>query len=46
MFSQFEYQLKDGLIDTIEAENIYEAMEMIVRIKGIHPTKIQSIKEK
>ncbi len=45
-FYVFEYQLSNGTIESVEAENIYEALEIVVRIRNIHPTTIKSIKEK
>lgn len=42
----YQYVLKNGSIKTVEAENIYEAMEQLVRVKGLHPSQIKSIKEK
>jgi FtsZ-binding cell division protein ZapB len=35
---------KDGTSFTVEAENIYEAMEQVVRVKGIHPQFIKELK--
>lgn len=45
-FIWYEYTLKDGTKDKIHAENIYEAMEMLVRVHQIHPTDIIGIVEK
>lgn len=44
-FIWYRYVLKDGTTEKILAENIVEAMEMLIRIQRIHPTSITKIEE-
>ena len=44
-FKDYEFTLKDDATIEINAENIFEALEQVVRFSNIHPSEIVKIEE-
>lgn len=44
-FASYICVMKTGGVIRFKAENIYEAIERLVRVEGVHPTKIKSVGE-